>query len=333
MSTIIALVLVILLLITIAISIRVSMILTQPKRTVAELTQEQRLKFPTMKDITFRDSNNELNLNGWFFPSDNSDKTIILAHGYGHNRLLFGDKTTYFIERALDEGYNVLTFDFRASGTSEGERTSLGYYEKYDLLGAIDFAKQKGANHVALVGVSMGGATSILAAAQNPGNIDAIVSDSSFHDLKSYIYSSLPVWSNLPTFPFTFFIMPISTFMTGKDVNDVSPEKYIRNIQANKVMLIHSKSDTTTSYKSSHKLHAATNSYSLLWVITKENGPEHIEIINEYPQEYTNRVLSFISQKISDSKSQRYLGAPPEKMSELLGPQRYVPEQEESKID
>lgn len=309
------------------------MVLTQPKRIVAELTQEQRLSFPTMKDVSFKDSNNQINLNGWLFTADNSDKTIILAHGYGQNRLLFKEKTLFFIDRALSEGYNVLTFDFRASGTSEGERTTLGYYEKYDLLGAIDFAKQNGANHVALLGVSMGGATSILAAAQNPGDIDAIVSDSSFHDLKSYLYSSLPVWSNLPTFPFTFFILPISTFMTGKDINEVSPEREIRKIQANKVMLIHSKSDTAVSYKSSHILHAAANSYALLWVIVKENGPKHIEIIHEYPEEYTNRVLSFISQKISDTKSQRYLGAPTEKMSELLGPQIFVPDPEETETD
>jgi uncharacterized protein len=245
---------------------------------------------------------------------------LIMSHGYSGNRLVFGEDTLDFIRFALNRNYNVLTFDFRASGTSEGEYTTIGYNEKYDLLGAIDFAKANGANHIALFGFSMGGATSILAAAENPGIIDAVISDSSFHNLRSYLYSNLSAWSNLPTFPFSFFIVPISSFISSSDVSEVNPTKALNRIPPDKVMLIHSKNDSVVSYLEGEKLLRATNSSAVYWLILEENGPGHSQIFKKYSEEYTRRVFDFIDQKIIDTKTQRHLGIIEQEEDEMEPP-------------
>ncbi len=99
---------------------------------------------------------------------------------------LFGDGTTgvvlshmqpadqrswfAFANRLADEGYLVLTYDFRGycpggeGGCSEGELQIPAIWQ--DVLGATDFIRSQGATTVALVGASMGGTASLVAAGQ-----------------------------------------------------------------------------------------------------------------------------------------------------------------------
>ena len=84
--------------------------------------------------------------------------------------------------RLFEEGYNLLLFDLRGHGSSEGDQISGGYFERWDVLGAYDYlVEERGvtAGKVGLMGYSMGGVTSILAAVEEPG-IAAIVADSPF---------------------------------------------------------------------------------------------------------------------------------------------------------
>jgi len=79
---------------------------------------------PSYTDVSFKDINDEFELKGWYFNVTGSSKTVILAHGYGKNRLNFGENTIHLIKSLLDKGYNILAFDFRNSGESEGNKTT-----------------------------------------------------------------------------------------------------------------------------------------------------------------------------------------------------------------
>lgn len=82
-----------------------------------------------------------------------------------------------FADRLADDGYLVLTYDFRGycpggqGGCSQGERNIAGIWQ--DVLGAMDFVRSQGATEVALVGASMGGTASLVAAGQE--GVDAAV--------------------------------------------------------------------------------------------------------------------------------------------------------------
>jgi uncharacterized protein len=91
------------------------------------------------------------------------------------------DQTSWwdFAEELADEGYLVLTYDFRGycpggvGGCSEGEQ-DLGQIWR-DVLGAVDFIRSRGARQVALIGASMGGTASLVAAAEQGVAADVVV--------------------------------------------------------------------------------------------------------------------------------------------------------------
>lgn len=84
-----------------------------------------------------------------------------------------------FAQRLADEGYLVLTYDFRGycpggqAGCSQGDQDIAAIWQ--DVLGAEDFVRSQGAGKVALVGASMGGTASLVAAGQEGNDVEAVV--------------------------------------------------------------------------------------------------------------------------------------------------------------
>jgi dienelactone hydrolase len=84
-----------------------------------------------------------------------------------------------FANRLADEGYLVLTYDFRGycpggqGGCSQGDLQVSAIWQ--DVLGAMDFIRSQGATSVALVGASMGGTASLVAAGQQGSDPDVVV--------------------------------------------------------------------------------------------------------------------------------------------------------------
>jgi pimeloyl-ACP methyl ester carboxylesterase len=106
---------------------------------------------------------------------DDADAGVVLAHMYpADQRSWFG-----FADVLAARGYRVLTFDFRGycpggdGGCSQGERDIPRIWQ--DVLGAIDVLREDGARRLALIGASMGGTASLIAAAREPEGIDAVV--------------------------------------------------------------------------------------------------------------------------------------------------------------
>lgn len=157
---------------------------------------------PSYTDISFKDINGDFTLKGWYFNVTGSNKTIILAHGYGKNRLHFGENTIHLIKGLLDKGYNVLAFDFRNSGESEGNTTTFGVYEKNDLLGAIEYAKSKGSDTIVLMGFSTGASACILTAAEST-DVDAVIADSPYAELNTYFEQNINILSDFRQYRLT----------------------------------------------------------------------------------------------------------------------------------
>lgn len=68
---------------------------------------------------------------GYLF-ENNSDKLVIVVHGYANN----ARKMARYIKRFYDKGYDVLAVDLIAHGNSEGKYYSMGGFDsKYYLCG------------------------------------------------------------------------------------------------------------------------------------------------------------------------------------------------------
>lgn len=84
-----------------------------------------------------------------------------------------------FANRLADEGYLVLTYDFRGycpggdGGCSQGDQQISAIWQ--DVLGAMDLVRSRGATNVALVGASMGGTASLVAAGQEGSDVGIVV--------------------------------------------------------------------------------------------------------------------------------------------------------------
>ncbi|KZL91672.1 alpha/beta hydrolase [Clostridium magnum] len=283
---------------TVGISIYVGWSLTHPEHNkIVETPVKYDLKY---EDISFNSKLDAVDLKGWWIPSQknsiltNSNKTVIFAHGYKDTRDLSKIHALALAKSIAQEGYNVMLFDFRNSGESGGKVTSVGLFETYDMLSAIEYAKvNKKSEKISLLGWSMGAAISIMAGAESP-YVDTIIADSSFSDLNTYLQTNLPVWSNLPGFPFTVEIMALFPIIERMDPKKVSPYKVVNSIGNKKLFLIHSKDDKSIPYENSLQIYNSIGDKSnvQLWLTDKA---DHIRSYLLYKNEYENRVITFLN--------------------------------------
>lgn len=216
--------------------------LTHPQRRPIDTTPSAwGMKY---ENISFTSRIDNIPLQGWMVAAPENRRTVIIAHGYGRNRLQDDVPLFPIIQTLTDSGSNAVLFDFRNSGESGGTLTSVGQFEVRDLLGAIDFVRShpEWNQQIILYGFSMGAATALVTGAQEP-SVAAVIADSPFADLDSYLRDNLSVWSSLPAVPFNSMILLITPLLTGLDTTQMSPVSSIQSLGNRPVLLIHGEAD------------------------------------------------------------------------------------------
>lgn len=272
-----------------AISVYVGWGLTHPVRQKIDTTPEAAgLQFET---VNFTSRNDALKLEGWLIKAPENKQTILFAHGYGKNRLQ-NDVPLLPIAKALvNQGFNVVMFDFRNSGASEGNLTSLGQYEVQDLLGAVDFVRERSDlnQKITLFGFSMGAAVAIMAAAEEP-LVSAVVSDSPYADLTIYLEKNLSVWTNLPAAPFNQSILLLVPPLTGIAVEKVSPAQAVKKLDGRPLLLIHGEADIDVPLENSEILQKTYPEATLVRV----PGAKHVKSFSMDERRYLLEVTGFL---------------------------------------
>ena len=126
------------------------------------------------KEITFQ-STDGVKLDGRLFGPDKGSAGVVLAHMFPADQSAW----YFFADRLGDLGYRVLTFDFRGycpggdAGCSGGEKNIPAIWQ--DVEGAVAALRSKGVTRLALVGASMGGTASLIVAAKQGRDIDAVI--------------------------------------------------------------------------------------------------------------------------------------------------------------
>ncbi len=251
------------------------------------------------EDVQFQSRQGDLLLKGWYMPPAQTVESatygkaqIIMAHGYKNNREQKNAEALSLAKDLTDRGFGVLMFDFRNSGESEGTMTSVGYYEKYDLLGAIDWIKAQRPGKIGVLGFSMGASTALTAAAEEPA-VAGIVADSPFNRLSSYLNDNLSVWSHLPDFPFTPLIMNMLPPMLGIEPDEVDGLRAVDAIYPRPVLFIHSANDPSIPLRNSESLWEKHKDRFELWTTAAEG---HARNYPPQKQEYADRVSAFFEQ-------------------------------------
>ncbi|WP_073998458.1 alpha/beta hydrolase [Anaerococcus urinomassiliensis] len=152
-------------------------------RNKAKLVELEDYYFDTMRDCSIKSFDN-LKLFGKYLINNKSNNWVILVHGYTANA-----KTMLSLaDKYYKNGFSILAHDQRAHGQSEGTYTTFGIKEKEDIKAWMDWIKD--INHDAKIivhGESMGAASTMFLAADNPENLLAFIEDcgyTSFYDMQ-----------------------------------------------------------------------------------------------------------------------------------------------------
>lgn len=219
---------------------------------VRMLTEGQAESNEWLKSIDYKEvsvtSDDGLVLKGVLLRANKpTENTVILVHGYKATWQSMGFYARYYLE---DKNYNVLMFDQRAHGTSQGDIITFGYKESRDLVCWIELVLDYiGLNsQIILHGVSMGGATVLMASALDlPKQVVGVVSDCAYSSYDKQLNEIMYQDYKLPGFPLVNVAMLYAKFLTKCDHIRYSPLTAVKKAKL-PILFIHGEKDSLVPF-------------------------------------------------------------------------------------
>ena len=200
-------------------------------------------------------------ISGWWVPAD-----PVRAAGEneqsGHRTILLcctiGDDLKHqagLLRVLVNGGYNVLAFDLRANGDSDGQWAGFGAVEFRDVLGAVRWLKDKHRDEATMIyGVGGGaGGAALIAAAVDPSDegkaIDALAVYgvySSFNELSRSILADRISVSFRSLAMKT--LLPILSAYVGVDISRFEPGKLVDQLWPRPILIVHGRGDSVVPF-------------------------------------------------------------------------------------
>lgn len=204
-------------------------------------------------------TNDGVRIHGWYVPTDQARGTILFSHGNAGN--ISGRMETLRIFHQLN--MNVLMYDYRGYGKSEGKTNEQGTYS--DALAVWEYLineQQKSPDTIVIMGRSLGGGVSAWLATQT--NPAALILESTFTsatDLAQELYPFVPArW-----------LMEI----------EYPTRQYIKNLGVPKLIL-HSRDDELIPFHHGEELYTSTIEPKEFFEMQGNHGGGHIITGSEY---------------------------------------------------
>ncbi len=255
-------------------------------------------------DVSFPSRTDHLLLRGWFMPGVlpngqlTTERTIIMVHGLHSNREALDAGLLNLSASLIHHGFAILVFDMRGHGQSAPAPLSMGYFEQRDILGAVDFLRTGPLPYPELGhpraiggwGISMGGATMLLAAAREPA-IRGVVTDSAYA-------AFVPLLERDSAMPGVF--IPSVTYamrlLYGINFDAVRPVAVVASIAPRPILFIQGTADTLVPSWNMNLLAAAASAVSdahvQTWLVP---GANHIQSYHKMGIVYVNRIVAFFT--------------------------------------
>jgi pimeloyl-ACP methyl ester carboxylesterase len=215
------------------------------------LSPDQRAFAPV---VTFQ--GDTISMKGWHFPAQGTRRgTLVYLHGVADKR----GSSLGVAQRFTPRGFDVIAYDSRAHGDSDGEVCTHGYYEKRDLQRVLDVA---GDGPTVVVGSSLGAAVALQTAAIDR-RISAVVAAESFSDLRTVARERAPRYFSQGNIRRALAMAESSGRFV---VDEVSPVKAAARI-AVPVLLVHGGADRETPPEHSHRIFDALRSPRRLLIV------------------------------------------------------------------
>lgn len=255
-----------------------------------DLEQFENKYTPIMVTFTAEDGNE---VPAALFPYEASKKTVILIHGLGGDHVC----SYPYAEMYMNNHWNVIAIDQRASGDSVDDKVSFGFFEKRDVQAAVDYAQNEMLSDTIVVhGQSMGAATAALYSVTEHAalNIDAVILDSCFDSMENMFLS---VWRDMEGtegIPEDYIIACGDWYLNknyGFGFGDADVYEKLKENHV-KTLMLHMTQDEMITTKRANEMYEN--------IVAKEKqicyfDSEHVKGIIDYPEEYEEAVFSFLS--------------------------------------
>jgi dipeptidyl aminopeptidase/acylaminoacyl peptidase len=282
------------LLLYLGLSLAVVAVMAKPKRQLDAADTPARFQL-AYKDVRFLARGGDAEIAAWYIPQPTRRAALVMAHGKDSSRTReHARKNTQLMAELHRSGFAILAIDLRGHGQSSDARFSFGLNEHRDVLGAVDFLRADGyaPGHIGLHGVSMGGASVLLAAAVEPA-VGAVVTDCAFAEIEPVIRGSWHERTGMPV-----AVLPGARLLgrawLGYDILGSRPVDAVPRIAPRKLLILHGGADQLVPPSHGERLHAAVPGSEL--VVFPDI--RHAALYHKQPAEYLKHVSTFLHREL-----------------------------------
>ena len=227
-----------------------------------------------------------------------SKRWMIIVHGYTGSRAV----STQFIDMFTDEGFNILLIDQRRHGQSEGQYTTYGYYEKFDIDCWVKWiAAQYGKDvEIGLHGQSLGGGTVLEYLTIAAPQVKFVIADCPYSDLSDLMRHQMTTLNKVPHVPFFRWVNNRIRKKAGFSFDQVSPIRSVQNSRL-PVLFIHGANDNYVPTRMSVEMYEAKPEPKRLVLI---EGAIHANAYHVGKEQYRQEVHSFIEEVMGEAEVQ-----------------------------
>jgi pimeloyl-ACP methyl ester carboxylesterase len=224
------------------------------------------------ENVSFKTRDN-ITINAWLIPSKKANGTIIIGHGYPFNKGNILPVAIY-----LYPTYNLLFYDHRYFGESEGKITTVGIKETEDVKAAVKFVKEKyGQKHpISMYGFSLSASAMLL----SKETVKAVIADSPYADLGRMVKHIYWIFGPLK-YPFVVTTNLFARLFFGIYPKDVSPAQAIKNSTV-PIFVIHGEKDSQIPVENAYVLKESNPGIELWIVPGADHGYAHALTKDEY---------------------------------------------------
>lgn len=214
------------------------------------------------EDISYVTPDN-FEISGWYIPATKGRKrAIVLVHGRGVDR----HEMMRYVPPLHNAGFTLLLIDLRNCGKSQKSFNSMGYYEKIDVISAVDFLVQKKRiKTIGILGISLGAATSIMSMARDL-RVQAGFFEAGYASLKEVV-TEQSVRRYGPIFIFLIpLVLRVFKWRTGADEKEIVPLKDIATIAPRPIFIVHGTTDKTVPLQNGDRLFQAAKEPKKIYI-------------------------------------------------------------------
>ncbi len=243
------------------------------------------LALPNGYEIKKIPSNVELDI--WIKKIENEKGIVLLFHGYTAEKTSLLANANYFNEL----GYSTILTDFMGSGNSEGNATTVGFFEAENVKTVVDFAQKESHQNIILYGNSMGASAIMRAVAKEIVNPSSIIIECPFGTMQQTVENRFKNM-NVPIFPManllTFWGGTINNFWAFNH----NPEDYAKSIKQ-PILMMYGKKDLNVTNQETQQIFKNLISENKVLKTFPEAG--HENYLNRFGEEWKENISLFLN--------------------------------------